>query len=160
MSPDEAAAEFWADHSSAAELEPGARIVDPLQSDVWDHLIQVDRVGDVDPDGMVTIEGRRGSGAPCQVRVAEDWPVQPWTSELALFDAELLDAEHRHHLGTAWPGIPPSTPAHRRPEPRRRTPNRQQRSDTVARRWPDAAQFRTSDDAGVRRRDRRVDPRP
>ncbi|MGH8919607.1 MAG: hypothetical protein ACRD0H_14960, partial [Actinomycetes bacterium] len=103
MKPD-AAAEFWADHTAAAELEPGAQIVDPLQSDVWDHLVQVDRIGNVDQNGMVTIEGRRGSGIPCQLRVAEDWPVQAWTSELAVFEADLLDTEHRHHFGTTWPG--------------------------------------------------------
>ncbi|ONF73928.1 hypothetical protein [Amycolatopsis keratiniphila] len=102
------AAEFWADHTRAGQLETGARIVDPNQSDVWDHLVQVEHVTDPDAAGMVTVTGRRGSGEACQLQLAADWPVQRWTSELAIFEAAVLGTEHTRLFGPASSTNPPA----------------------------------------------------
>lgn len=59
----------------AAKLEPQMSIIDPAQTDDQDTKVVVDAVSRPDADGMVTLIGRRGSGATCEIRVAGDWPI-------------------------------------------------------------------------------------
>lgn len=67
--------EFWRDHRVATDLLVGSEIVDPHQSDFCDSLIQVQHVDVADSSGMVSISGVRGSGTPCKIAVAFDWPL-------------------------------------------------------------------------------------
>lgn len=61
---------------AAENLQPNSTIVDPAQAFDNDTLIVVDHVSRPDLDKMVTLTGRRGSGVPCEFRIARDWPIE------------------------------------------------------------------------------------